>query len=153
AHAARERAELALAHFPEVHLLQQRLDDFGALTPRDVALQHREVIQHLHRADPRVDAEILGEVAECAADPILLRYDVDAVESDRAAVRILQRCDRAHQRGLAGAVRPEQTEHPRRDLQPHATQRWYFAVALREIANRKHGPPAGPFSDGPGRTH
>ena len=51
--------------------LQQRLDDRrGARLAAAIALEHGEVIEHVVGGDPRIDAEILRQVAERAAQRI-----------------------------------------------------------------------------------
>ena len=52
-----------------------------------------------------------------------LAKDVDVAERDRAGVGLLQRGDRAHQRRLARAVRPEQSEHAGRNRERYVLQR------------------------------
>lgn len=59
----------------------------------------------------RIDAKFLWEIAEDAADFILLMENVDAVEIDRTGVWLLERRDGAHQRTLPGAVRSNESEH------------------------------------------
>ena len=44
-------------------------------------------------------------------------------EADAAFIRLLQRGQDAHQRGLAGAVGAEQAVHPRRNRERHVLQR------------------------------
>ena len=52
------------------------------------------------------------------------------------AVGALQRGQRAHQRRLAGAVRPEQAEHAGRNGQRHAVERLdAVGVALGQVTN------------------
>ncbi len=83
------------------------------------------MVQHVERGDLGVDAEFLRQVAEDAADLIFLAEHVDAVESDRAGVGILQRRDGAHQRTLAGAVRADQAEHAVADGERKILERLY----------------------------
>jgi hypothetical protein len=97
AHAAGVGAELALAHVPQVHLAQQRLDQFAPFALHGDALEHGEVFQHRLGRDLRIHAELLRQIAEQAAGGLLVGEQVHLVELDRARVRILQRGDRAHQ--------------------------------------------------------
>src|SRR5688500_693310 len=89
----------------------------------------------------RILPELLRKVTERLAHAVLLAEHVDRLarwiaEVDRACVGLLQRGDRAHQRGLAGAVRAEQPEHPGWDRQRDVVERAHAAgVALREIPN------------------
>ena len=71
----------------------------------------------------RIDAEVLRQIAEPAPQLARIGEDVEAVEDDRPRVRLLQRGDGAHQRRLAGAVRPEQPEQPLADLEAHVIER------------------------------
>ena len=57
-------------------------------------------------------------------------------EADGARVRLLQRREDAHQRGLAGAVGTEQAVHPRRNRERHVLQRLHaVGVGLGDVAN------------------
>ena len=91
-----------------------------------LTFEHGDVVQQPRRAHGRVDAELLREVAEGAAHAVLLAQDVDGLpravgvgvaERDGAGVGLLERGDRAHQRGLAGAVGPEQAVHAAADVE------------------------------------
>ena len=114
-HAARVAAQLLLAHLPQVRLPEQRLDDLLARPALGDALEQREVIEQVLRAHLRIDAELLRQVAERLAHLVLLLQHVDVAEADAAVVRLLQRGEDAHQRGLAGAVGAEQAVHSRRE--------------------------------------
>src|SRR6185369_3034046 len=83
-HAAGKRTELALAHVPKIHLSQQCRHYLSARLALHVALQHREMIEHVQRADLRIHAEVLRQIAERATDAILVDRDVDAIENDAA---------------------------------------------------------------------
>lgn len=69
------------------------------------------LIEQLLRAHLRIHAELLGQIAECLPDLVLLAQHVELAQVDGAFVRILKRRDHAHQRRLSSAVRPEQPEH------------------------------------------
>jgi len=116
-HAAREPAELLLALVPEVHPLKQRLDHRLALAPSGDALEHREVIEQRQGAQVRIDPEVLREVAQHLPQPVLVAQHVDLPQPDAALVRVLQRGDGAHERGLARPIGPQQPEHARRNRQ------------------------------------
>lgn len=66
AHAARIRAQLALARIPQIDLLQQRVDHLAALGALRQSLEHRKVIEQILRDDLRMDAEVLRQTAELA---------------------------------------------------------------------------------------
>src|SRR5262245_45632519 len=93
----------------------------------------------MSRADTRVDAKVLRQVAECAAQRAGVRDDVDVVEPDAAGGWNLQRGHRAHERRLAGAVRPEQAEHPARDFQRDRLERARTVrIDMRELVDAQH---------------
>jgi Asp/Glu/hydantoin racemase len=80
AHAAGERAEVLLAHVVEVGAAQQR--GHVSLRSRDCdALEDREVIEQRLGRDARIDAELLRQIAEDAADVVLLAEDVDVARA------------------------------------------------------------------------
>ena len=135
-HAAGVAAELLLADVPQVRLPEQRLDDFFARPAIGDALQHREVIEQALRAHFRIHAKLLRQVTERLADLVLLADDVDVAEGDGPAVRLLQRGEHAHQRGLAGAIGAEQAVHPRRNREGHVLQGMHaVGVGLGYAAN------------------
>ena len=95
-----------------------------------------EVAELLADPHPRVEAALLGHVAE--AEP---RRPVDrlAAPSDRAAVRAGEAEDAAHRRRLAGAVRPEEADEPAGpDGERRAVEGDDAPVALREVLDLKH---------------
>ncbi len=73
------------------------------------------MLEHVVGADARVDPKILRQVAEPAAQCLGVGDDVDIAEGDCAAAGGLQRGDRAHEGGFAGAIGAEQAEHALRD--------------------------------------
>src|SRR5687768_3983615 len=60
------------------------------------ALEHGHVVEHFVRGDARIDAEILRQIAERAAQFLRLADDVDIAEADAPFARRLQRGDGAH---------------------------------------------------------
>jgi len=128
-----------LAHLPQVDLLEQGLDGVAPLAARDQALEHREVIEHVVGRDPRVDPEVLRQVAQRRAQPGRLGEHVDAVEHDRAGGRDLQRRHASHQRGLACPVGAEQSEHAARDVERDVIERTgTTVVAVGQAGDREH---------------
>jgi hypothetical protein len=130
-------AKLLLADVPQVCLPEEDLDDFLARPPIGDALQHREVIEQALRAHFRIHAKLLRQVTEGLADLVFLADDVDAAESNGPAVRLLQRGQHAHQRGLAGPIGAEQTVHPRRNREGHVLQGTHaVGISLGDAANQ-----------------
>jgi hypothetical protein len=140
-HAAGEAADGLLADRGEVGLLEQGGDLGAALAADGDALQDREVLEDGLGGEVGVEAELLREVAELAAELGLLFEHVDVAEADAAAVGVLQGGDRAHERRLAGAVGAEQAEHAGGDREVDALQRAHaVGVGLGELADLQfHG--------------
>src|SRR6185437_704485 len=89
--------------------------------------------------DLGIHAEFLRQVTQHAPRGRLVGQHVDLAELDAAFVCILQRRDGAHQRGLAGAIRAEQPEHPVRDVQRDVVQRAdAVRIGLGKIADGQH---------------
>src|SRR5262252_3593156 len=109
--AARERDRRRLAQARDVELLQQRVE--VAVAPLPAPLDHLEhgadVFLHVEAAE---DRGFLRQVADAEAGALIHRQRgyVVAVELDAAAVGRDQAGDHVEHRGLAGAVRPEQTD-------------------------------------------
>ena len=103
----------------------------------DTPLEH----QVLAARAELVDAGVLRDVADRAADGARLAQHVVAADRRRARVGMRQRHEHAHGRRLAGAVRAEQPEHlALAHAERDAVQCLDVAVALAEIAdgNRVH---------------
>ncbi|KAG1088480.1 hypothetical protein G6F40_013492 [Rhizopus arrhizus] len=145
AHAAGERAELALARIPQVHLLQQPIDHFAALRTLGQPLEYGEMLQQVQRADLWIHAKILRQVAQPAAHGVLVAQHVDRrfagdAERGRTTVGLLQGGQCAHQRGLARAVRADQrVQFARRDIQRHPVGRGKPAEAAHQFAGSQRG--------------
>jgi hypothetical protein len=75
------------------------------------SLQHRHVVEHVERGHPRIDAEILGQVAQGAAQGLGVSDHVDIAEPDESRGGGLQGGDDPHQRRLAGPIGTEQAVH------------------------------------------
>ena len=96
------------------------------------------MVEHVERGDLGIDAELLRQVAEDAADLVLLAQHVDAVEVDGAGVGILKRGDGAHQRALAGAVGADQAEHAVADGEGEVLKRLYAVrISLGKTSDRE----------------
>src|SRR5579862_5799505 len=94
------------------------------------------MVKHVERRNLGIDAKFLREIAEDAADFILLAKNVNAVEIDRTGVRLLERGDRAHQRTLSGAVRSNEAEHAVADGERKILERLHsIGVGLRETGD------------------
>ena len=117
AHAARIAAELALARLPQVRPAQQRLAGVLALAAVHQPLQDGEVVEQRFRRHPRNQSEVLRQVTKRAPHRIRFSQGIDGAESHRAGIRRLQRGQRAHQRGLARTIGPQQAVHALRDGQ------------------------------------
>src|SRR5688572_15912454 len=83
------------------------------------------MVEQIEGRDLRVDAEILRQIAEPMAQASRIGDDIESVENDRPFVRFLKRGNGAHERRLAGAIRPEKTEETFAD----------FKVDVVECAN------------------
>ena len=70
-----------------------------------------------------VNAEVLGQVTERAAQRVGIGQHVDVAKPDRALGGNLQRGDASHQRRFAGPVRPQQPKHAARYLERYAVER------------------------------
>ncbi len=104
------------------------------------AVQPRDHLDQLATAHPAVVARVLVEHAD--AEPAVRPCGIDpaVVDDDRAAGRPGESDEQPQGRGLAGPVRPEQTEHRSgRHIEVQPVERQDAvrpAVALREIADR-----------------
>src|SRR5262245_25933862 len=149
--AARERDRRRLAVAGDLELLQQRVE--VGLAAAAVRLHHFE-----HGADVVLDIEaakdrgLLRQVADAEARPLVHGQmgDVVAIELDLAAVGLDQPGDHVEGRGLAGAVRPQQTD---RLAAPHvdvdAVDHPAAAVRLFQAVRRQVALPR--FTTGGGR--
>ncbi len=140
AHAAGEAAERTVASLDEVHELEQLLDP-RARRARLEALRGGEVLEELHRRELRVDAEVLGQVAQHLAHRVGLARDVGAVPRHASARRRRERREDAHERRLARAVGTEQPEHAGAEIERELRERPAAAgIALADtIDDELHG--------------
>jgi len=73
--------------------------------------QSTPAAEHVLAGNPGVHTELLGKVAEPAADFVLLAEAVDITQPHAARVRFPERRHDAHRSRLAGAVRTQQAIH------------------------------------------
>ncbi len=97
------------------------------------------MIEHVVGGDPGVDAEVLGQIAQGAAQGVGVGQDIDVVEAHMPRGRRLQGGDDAHQRGLARPVRAQQSIHPARDDQVDLVQGAHaVAVDVGQVLDDQH---------------
>ncbi len=111
-----------MAHVEQVGLLQQAVDHFAPASPVRQALEAGEMVQQLIGGDLGIDPEVLRQVAQQAADLVFFVQHVQFTQEHRAGIAFLQRCQRTHQGGLAGAIGAEQAKHPGRDRERDIVQ-------------------------------
>src|ERR1017187_919050 len=94
--------------------------------------------EHVQRGNLGIDAKLLWQVAEDAADLVFLAQHVNAIEVDRAGVRVLQRGDGPHQGTLAGAIGPHKAKHAVADGQGQVLKCLYpIWISLGETCDRE----------------
>jgi hypothetical protein len=145
-HPPGEAAQVLLPDLVEVRLPEQRIHGFLPLTPLRDPLQHGEVVEKVLRVDLGVDPELLRQVPERPPHLVLLHQNVDIAEPRAPAVRLLQRRQSSHQRGLTGTVGAEQSIHAEGYGERHILQGVdTIGVRLRQIADdefpRRRCPP------------
>ena len=106
----------------EIAAPQHCFHKFLALFAIHDSFQKGDVIQHVLRGNARVNAEVLRQIAKPAANFFLLLQHVDVTKRCGSAVRLLERGQRAHQRGLAGTIGAKQSVHPARNPQRDVIQ-------------------------------
>ncbi len=98
------------------------------------------VAQVLLDRELAVDARVLEDDAELAADVVRLRADVEAADARRAGGRGKDRREDAEERALPAAVRSEQREQlALAHLERHARERLAVAVAVAKIVDLDRG--------------
>src|ERR1700730_12622269 len=133
AHPAGKATEILLAHVVEIGPFQQKVHDLPPLLGVDQTLESGQVVEQFERAHLGIHTKILRKISERFAQPRRLAQNVDVAESGGASIGFLQRCQRTHQRGLAGPVRTQQTKHSRCQIQLHPVERLNaVGVALGE---------------------
>src|SRR5262249_50688653 len=141
-HAAGVTLELAAGHVGDtdhVEQLRHTRTACGALT---YALENGDVVQELAGTEVRVDAELLGQIAEYAPDTRAPALDgrIVLTDADGAARRVQDASQDAHEGGLAGAVGSEQPKHAACDGEVYSAERADvadvdFGEALRDDAH------------------
>ena len=137
-HAAGQRHDLLILLVPQRHVLEHLLDE-----RRIVRLAEQPAAEGAgrpHRLEG-VGGQFLRHQADHGARGAVVADVVVAVHRHRAGGRIDDAADDADQRGLAGAVRPEQRENlAAPDLQVDALQRLEArGVGLRKISDGDDG--------------
>ena len=110
----------------------------GLAVRRDAGAEH-DIVEHGHVAERPHD--LVGQ-RETAADPRCggIAGDIDAAERDPAAIGPLQPGDDLDQRGLAGAVRPDQADEITfLDGKGHAGDGLHAAEADRDVVELQRG--------------
>jgi hypothetical protein len=95
----------------------------GACLRPGQALHRSDEAEELARAQRRVDAEVLRQVAQGGAQGVRIAGDVDAVPGDPAGAGPGHGRQHPHQRRLAGTVRAEQAQDPGAEVQRQAADR------------------------------
>ena len=111
AHPTGEPGDGLAAHIPQVDLAQQVLDHVAALSAGGIAFEHSQVRQQIPCRDTRVDAKILWEVTQLAAEASRVGQDVETIERQLSRLGNLEGGNAAHQCAFACAVGPQQAEH------------------------------------------
>jgi hypothetical protein len=106
--------------------------------------------------DLGINPEFLGQVAQQLSHVFLLGEDVHVSQDRGSGVRVLERRDDPHQRGLARPVGAEQSEHACGDVEGDVLQRLdAVGIGLGEVPDREfhgvsdQGSEAEPFIRGP----
>ena len=111
------------AMVPQIGLVEEGFNQCLALSLVGNALQHGHMVEHIHRGDARINAEILRQIAKPFPQLLRLGKYIEIAEPDRAIGGGLQRRDGAHQSRFASAIWPKQPVHSARDRQIHIIKR------------------------------
>ena len=109
-HPAGKLINAFVARVPQIGFDQQIFDDLLLVVAVD-AFERRQVFEHREGRDSRIRAKLLRQITKRAAQRGFVLQNVYAVECDGAAVGLLQRRNRSHQRRFACAIGAEQAEH------------------------------------------
>ena len=100
---------------------------------------HGEEVEELPDLHAVVDAEVVGHVADAAADGHRVLRDAVAVDDALAAAGLEQRGQKADGRALAGAVGADEAEHlAGLDLEIQALDGREVAVVFAEVDEFDH---------------
>ncbi len=115
----------------------ERIDEKSAA--RDRVRPDHDVLERRHRAEQR---EVLERPGDAQARDLVLAQPLDgaALEADRAALRPVEARQAVEERGLAGAVRADQTaDFTARDVEIDVVERDDAAESDRQASDRKQG--------------
>jgi hypothetical protein len=116
-----------------VEVRSKPLGELGSAAEIAHAAHGGAVAQQLVAAEPRVDREVAGQVAQARADREAVAVAVEPEDPRRAARRALKVQESADHRRLSRPIRPEKAEHlTRRDVQGDLIDPPQGAVALRQ---------------------
>jgi hypothetical protein len=101
----------------EVHLVEDLLGQPPPLGRIPDLVEQGVVVEQLAGGEVLVGPEVLGEVAHQGLDGVAVGADVPAGDGGLAPALLEDVADDAHEGGFAGAVGPEQAEHPLLDVQ------------------------------------
>ena len=134
-HAAGQRHDLGVLLVPQRERAQHLLDVAGIGRQAEQPAAERD--RRPHRLE-RVGVELLRHQADQRAGGAIVGEDVMAADRDRAGRRRHDPADDADQRGLAGAVRPEQRENLALvDVEVDALERLEpGGIGLRQVGDR-----------------
>ena len=118
-HAAGELLHLAMRYLGKAHLFEGLGHALLPLALVGEAGKTRQRIQHFFGTMLPPSAELLGQVADQAAHLAPVFGDIVAANRHRSTAGHQQRANYAHERALASAVRPQQTEQPGAKLEIH----------------------------------
>ena len=116
-------------------LARAAADGAAAKRPRAGVRADEHVVEHRHRAE---QLDVLERARDPATNDAVRRraQQALAVEAQRAGVRLVEPGDHVEERGLAGAVRPDQADDlPRLDVERDIVDRDDPAEPPRHVAN------------------
>jgi hypothetical protein len=128
-----QRVRLVARRAVAAHRVRQAQRVGQETAARAAMLADHHVVEHAHAAEQR---QVLERAADADLGDAMARHRQQrpAVEHDRAALAVVQAADAVEQRGLAGAVRPDQPDDaPGRDVERHAVERDDAAEAYPDL--------------------
>ncbi len=137
-HPLRERHHACAAHTVELEHAEQfldpRLHDLGI-----EAIEHRDEAEVLVGRERVIQRAGFGHVADAPLDVERMRRDVEARHLDLAALQRQEPGQDLDRGGLAGAIRPQQTEHfPHARLEREPLHRRGLAIGVVEVDDTDH---------------